>query len=234
MHPSLLPQCPCSISNGSLCTAASYGNSRSLILSASCRKVVGVTVLSKVSPTGTSCERSGVWGSESRKLRSCVAVWLKSKDLTVSCQSIPLAETPARATVSGLLGVWLWICGAGPAGARLDIWLSTSAATAAQSSVNPSQRSYCTLFSFLIFAVMVSRMFLRIIVGTQSGQEAHIWCCQPKRSSELNVTLVSEPGRENTRFGVRLTSYVLWLEVAYFKMNSCLPCLQSMAEYGTG
>jgi len=77
-------------------------------------------------------------------------------------------------------------------------------------------------------------MFLRIIVCTQSGQEAHVWHYQLKRSAELNVMLASEPERENTGFGVRLTTYGLRLEVAYFKMDSCLPCSESMAEYGTG
>jgi len=281
LHASLLPPCPCSISDGSLCTAASSCYSRSWILSASCRKVVGVTVLSKVSPMATSREPSGVCGSESRKLRSRVAVWLKSKDETVSCESNWLHRGAARAPIPGLLGVCLWIrgverVGAGRAvwlkskdvtvscesnwlpggaawapiprwpgvwlrirgvarwGARLEIWLSTSVAPTAQSSVNPSRRSSRTLCSCCILALMVLRMFLRIIVCTQSGQEAQVWRWRPKRSSELNVMLASEPEREDTGFGVRLTCYGLRVEVACFKMHPCLPCSQSMPQYGTG
>jgi len=77
-------------------------------------------------------------------------------------------------------------------------------------------------------------MFMRIIVCTQSGQEAYVRGCGPKRSSRLNVMLASELEREDTGFGVRLTSYSFRLELACFKMHPCLPCLHSMAEYGTG
>ena len=83
----LLRPCPCSISNSSLCTAASSCDSPSSMRSPSCRKVVAVTVLSQVSPMAISCEPYGVCGSQLRTLRTRVAVWPKSKDKTVSCES---------------------------------------------------------------------------------------------------------------------------------------------------
>jgi len=77
------------------------------MLSASCHKVVGVTVLSQVRVMATSCEPSVVCESESRKLRGCVAVWLQSKDETLSCESNWLPGGAARAPIPCLLGVWL-------------------------------------------------------------------------------------------------------------------------------
>ena len=50
--------------------------------------------MSKVSPMATACEPSGVCGSESRKLRSGVAVWQKSKDETASSESNGLPGGP--------------------------------------------------------------------------------------------------------------------------------------------
>ena len=88
--------------------------------------------------------------------------------------------------------------------------------------------------SCCILALMVLRMFLRIIVCTKSGQKAHVWHWRPKRSSGLNVMLASEPEREDTGFWVRLTCYGLRLEVACFKMHPYLPFSHSMAPCGTG
>ena len=88
----MLALSPCSISHGSVVSSA---GSRSSRLSARCHNVVGITVLSKVSPPATSCEPSGVCRSESRKLSSRVAdTWVKSKDVTVSCESFRLSGAP--------------------------------------------------------------------------------------------------------------------------------------------
>ena len=88
----MLPLSPCAISHGSVVSSA---GSRSSRLSASCHNVVGVTVLSKVSPPATCREPSGVGRSEARKLSSGVAdAWLKSKDETVSCESFWLSGVP--------------------------------------------------------------------------------------------------------------------------------------------
>jgi len=81
---------------------------------------------------------------------------------------------------------------------------------------------------------MLARILLRIIVCTQSGQVAHIWRWRAKRSSELSMRLASWPELENTRFRVRLTCDCVRHEHACFKIDSGLPCWQSMAEYGTG
>jgi len=48
------------------------------------------------------------------------------------------------------------------------------------------------------------------------------------------MRLASWPELENPRFRVRLTCYCVRLEDACFKIDSGLPCSQSMAEYGTG
>ena len=56
------------VTDGLLCAAASSCYSKYSILSVGCCNVVGVTVLSKVSPTATSYKPSGVCKSESRNL----------------------------------------------------------------------------------------------------------------------------------------------------------------------
>ena len=63
---------------------------------------------------------------------------------------------------------------------------------------------------------------------------AHVWRWRAKRSSELIMRLASWPELENTRFRVRHTCYCVGLEDECFKIDSGLPCLQSMAEYDTG
>ena len=89
----------CSISHG---LAVSSAGSRSSWLSATCRNVVGVLVLSKVSCPAPTCEPFGVCSSGSRKVSSRFAeTCVKSKDVAVSCESFRLSGTPARAPHAG-------------------------------------------------------------------------------------------------------------------------------------